>query len=331
MLNTFPVRRSSFFERASAASLDAVMCAMMYALQQRHRLAEGSREVLHAYIERCETVDRPEYFSAPELVPVEAESRSSLVWRSPVATEFPENDRVRADLYPCDKGWTAPTVLFLHALMSASDVGYRRWAALFNAQGWNACLIHLPFHYSRTPTGRMNGELAITPDLVRTAEALRQGVSEIRQLMAKLRSWGVPRFGLWATSYGAWIGALLASVEADFRFIALMTPIADVEHAIWTSPAGAALRNQLDRRSIDRALVRRHFRLASPIHGRPLCDPKDIILVAGLHDRVTPPSAVDQLHRAWSGSQLLVLPQGHFGYLIQNELWKVLQAERSLI
>ena len=92
----------------------------------------------------------------------------------------------------------------LHALMSASHVGYRRWAADFNARGWNACFIHLPYHYSRTPRGYFNGELAITADLVRTAEGLRQGVSELRQLMAWLRGLGCEEFGLWASSYGGW-------------------------------------------------------------------------------------------------------------------------------
>ena len=64
----------------------------------------------------------------------------------------------------------APTVLMLHALASASDKGYRLWARRFNAAGWNACFVHLPYHYSRVPPGYHNGELAITPDLVRTAQ-----------------------------------------------------------------------------------------------------------------------------------------------------------------
>jgi len=85
----------------------------------------------------------------------------------------------------------APTVLMLHALASTSDKGYRVWAGRFNAAGWNACFVHLPYHYSRVPPGCQNGELAITPDLVRTGQGLRQGVTEMRQLMAWLRGRGV--------------------------------------------------------------------------------------------------------------------------------------------
>jgi hypothetical protein len=68
-----------------------------------------------------------------------------------------------------------------------------------------------------TQTGwRMNGELAITADVIRTAEGLRQGVSEARQLVHLLRGHGCERFALWATSYGGWIGALLLSMETGF-------------------------------------------------------------------------------------------------------------------
>src|SRR5947199_201619 len=115
----------------------------------------------------------------------------------------------------------ALTVFMLHALMSATHIGYRRWAARFNELGWNACFVHLPYHYSRVPRGYWNGELAITADLIRNAEGLRQGVMEVRQLIATLREQGCREFGILGTSYGGWIGALLAMVEGDFSFVAL--------------------------------------------------------------------------------------------------------------
>jgi hypothetical protein len=50
-----------------------------------------------------------------------------------------------------------------------------------------------------------------------------------------------------ATSYGGWIGALLSLVEADFDFITLLQPIADIEQAIWESPADSSIRGRLAR------------------------------------------------------------------------------------
>src|SRR5262249_9587066 len=148
-------------------------------------------------------------------------------------SKFAENDRIKIRLHPCPAGPSAPTVILLHALMSANDFGYMRTAKWFNAHGWNAVFPHLPFHYSRTPRGFFNGQFAVTPDLVRNAETLRQSVIELRQLMAHLRTQGCREFGIIGTSWGGWTAALLSFVEADFRFVSLIQPIANVEHAIW--------------------------------------------------------------------------------------------------
>lgn len=312
------------WERPAAAVLDGAMCAMMYAVQRRHRLGAESRAAFANYIAKHESLTRDVfYFSAPPVSPSlpPPNTPTKFLWRSPLLTAFPENNVAGGYFFPCAAGWSAPTVLFLHALMSASDRGYRRWAARFNARGWNACFVHLPYHYSRTPQGHLNGELAVTADLVRTGEGLRQGVIELRQIMAQLRAWGCQEFGLWASSYGGWIGALLASVERDFRFIALMQPIVDVDHAIWRSLAGLALRRQLPRRGIEPALIARHFRLISPLHGEPLCDPARILLGAGAYDHIAPAEAVERLHLRWPESEFLKVSQGHFGYRLMRTIW----------
>ena len=331
-----PEPRASRFNiraRTSAWALDGIMCAMMFAIQRRHRLHASSRDELESYIDECASLTRDAYYLAP--APAELDSGTTekprrLHWQSPIRTDSPENNRCYVDLYPCEKGWSAPTVLLLHALMSTSDTGYRQWAADFNERGWNACFIHLPYHYSRTPARRFNGELAITADLVRTAEGLRQGVSELRQLMTLLRGWGCQEFGLWASSYGGWIGALLASVEADFRFVALMEPIVDIEHAIWTSPAGAALRRELRSWGIGQALVERHFHLASPMHAPPLCGGNRVILAAGEYDHVARLREIARLGEVWRAVETLRLPQGHFGYRIMPAVWNWLVRNRIL-
>jgi pimeloyl-ACP methyl ester carboxylesterase len=307
--------------RASARLFDSAMCAMMFAIQRRHRLHACSREVLERYIAQHEGRTRDEYFAAPLDAQHAALNASSLRWPSPIRTGFADNDHAHAVLFPGTRGWSAPTVIFLHALMSASDIGYRRWAGNFNERGWNAVFVHLPFHYSRRPRGHFNGELAITADLVRTAEGLRQGVCELRQLLALLRAWGGSEFGLWASSYGAWIGALLVSVERGFRWMALLEPIVDVGHAIWASPAGLALRGQLRRAGITPELVARHFPLASPSHAEPL-DPTDrVIFIAGEHDSIALPEDVRVLHERWRGSEFHAVAQGHFGYQIMRTAW----------
>src|SRR6266498_4329410 len=263
------------FHRFAASGIDAFLCASINFLHARHRLNGRSREEMERYVEECERLTADQYYASPHddnLAEALGNGHATITWRSPIETQFPENNIAHADFFPSKRGRSAPTVFILHALMSTSPVGYRRCAAHLNELGWNACFIHLPYHYSRVPRGYWNGELAITCDLIRNAEGLRQGVTELRQLMSALRERGSSEFGVLATSYGGWIGALLAMVERDLRFAALMAPIVNIEHAIWESPAARSIRRELRRVKIEPSLIARHFHLSSPIHNMPLCD-----------------------------------------------------------
>src|SRR5438105_7281327 len=315
-------RRQSL-RRTTATAVDLAMCASMNLLQSRHRLNGRSAAEMERYVAECEKLTPHEYYAVRQDVDLVAAIRNgsgaSVTWRSPIQTKFSRNNAARADFFWCAARKNAPTVFMLHALMSATHIGYRRWAARINQLGWNACFVHLPYHYSRVPRGYWNGELAITADLIRNAEGLRQGVIEVRQLMAALRERGCHDFGVLGTSYGGWIGALLAMVERDFRFVALMAPIVNVEHAIWESPATASMRRELSRKNIEPALVARHFHLSSPAHNEPLCSADRVLFVSGDFDLIARPIDVEAIHRKWRGSELLSVAQGHFGYRMMRE------------
>ncbi|HEX3420527.1 MAG TPA: 1-acyl-sn-glycerol-3-phosphate acyltransferase [Candidatus Udaeobacter sp.] len=314
--------------------IDSLLCASINWLHRRHPLNAQNRQEMEHYLTACERLSPQEYYvtpkangsnggpdSKPAVNGMRDGGMTPLSWRSPIRTAFAANNIARVDLFRTNaRNWTeAPTVFLLHALMSSSPAGYYRWAEKFNEFGWNACFVHLPYHFSRAPTGYWNGELAITPDLIRNAEGLRQGVIEVRQIMDSLRGHGCREFGVLATSYGGWVGALLTLVESDFRFVALMSPIVNVEHAIWQSPAARRLRRELVQANVERALVARHFHLSSPLHGRPACDPTRILFVTGDFDSIVPPAEIEAIHQTWQGSELLRVRQGHFGHRMMPE------------
>jgi len=332
----YPTIRANSARRFTATAVDLAMCASMNLLQSRHRLNGRSAEEMEYYVTECEKLTPREYYAvSSDSCRIDLRNAigngnsATITWRSPIRTKFSRNDVARADFFPCARGRTAPTVFMLHALMSATHTGYRRWAARFNELGWNACFAHLPYHYSRVPRGYWNGELAITADLIRNAEGLRQGVIEVRQLMTALREQGCHEFGILGTSYGGWIGALLAMVERDLRFVALMCPIVNVEHAIWQNPGTAFMRRELRRAKIAPELVARHFHLSSPLHNQPLCDPTRVLFVAGDFDLIARPADIDAIQQKWRGSELLRVPQGHFGYRMMRETFARLK-ERGL-
>ena len=326
--------RNDTLRCAGAKTVDLLLCASINWLHRRHPLNGHSRQEMERYLTACEQLSPQDYYVPPQAIGSNGASDSkptmngmrdsgmaTVSWRSPIETAFAANNTARMDFFRTNaRTWTgAPTVFLLHALMSSSPTGYYRWAEYFNKLGWNACFVHLPYHFSRVPTGYWNGELAITPDLIRNAEGLRQGVIELRQIMESLRGHGCHEFGVLATSYGGWVGALLTLVESDFRFVALMSPIVNIEQAIWQSPAARRIRRELVQANIERALVARHFHLSSPLHGRPVCDPTRILFVTGEFDSIAPPAEIEAIHQTWRGSELLRVRQGHFGHRMMPE------------
>jgi pimeloyl-ACP methyl ester carboxylesterase len=299
--------------RLTSRLADAATCWLMQSVQWTVRNDVCTREQIESYLARGEKMTREEYFAVSPMGELEL-SESLLRWQSPVRSGYDENDVAAARLFLCRQGWSAPTLIFLHSLMSAHDFGYRRIARRLNRGGWNAALVHLPYHYSRVPRGYANGALALTSNLPRNGETIRQAVREVRQLLALFRTRGCAQFGLIGTSFGGWIGALVSFLEKDISFLTLLQPVVDVENAIWESPATKVIRAQLNKAGIPVGITRRHAHLTSPKNGHPLCDPRRVLLVGGSFDSIVPLGILRNLQDAWPGSRLIEVNQGHFGY-----------------
>jgi len=329
-----PTIFSTLLQRLASGTIDSLICGSLNLLHTRHRLNGRGREEMVRYAAECERLTPQEYYAAPyepHVAKTLVNGHARIAWNSPIRTHFAANNIAHAEFFQSRGGGIrAPTVLLVHALMSTSRAGHRRCAERFNELGWNACFLHLPYHFSRVPRGYWNGELAITCDLIRNAEGLRQGVMELRQLMSALRERGCREFGVLATSYGGWVGALLTLVESDFRFVALMSPIVNVEHAIWQSPAARRIRRELVHANIEPSLVARHFHLSSPLHTQPLCDPARVLFVTGEFDSIVPPGEIEAIQQKWRGSELLRVQQGHFGHRMMAETIARLQQRGDL-
>lgn len=316
-----PARRSIFrprvIHRVTTRVVDGALCAAMNVLHARHRLGSDAAGDLDAYLAACERLDQETFFARPEGDPAPVSDRTDragarhLVWPTPFPGRYAANNWSRATWFCPDPA--RPAMLILHALMSVNDLGYERTARRLAGCGWSALFFHLPWHYSRTPFGFANGELAVSCDLVRTGESLRQAVVEIRLAMAWLRALGVPRFGLWATSWGGWIGALLAAVE-PFSDAVFMAPILNVHHAIWESPVSKTIRARLSERGITADATERHGHLTSPARCRPLVCPDRILILSGIYDEIAPRRFAEEVADRWGGAGHRPVAQGHFGY-----------------
>ena len=79
------------------------------------------------------------------------------------------------------------------------------------------------------------------------------------------------------------------------------------------------MRRELRRAKIAPELVARHFHLSSPLHNEPMCDPTRVLFVSGDFDLISRPGDIDAIQQKWRGSELLRVPQGHFGYRMMRK------------
>ena len=311
----------SLINSSAHAGMDAIMCAMMNIIQWRLRHHAVTHERLEEYLLECHEYDHRSYYATPDenrtlTLPDWKKDGPRLSWKTPRPGKHPQNNTACAHLFETANPKTphgAPTIILLHALMSANDYGYRKIASRFNKQGWNVLFPHLPYHYSRTPRGYANGALTITADLIRNAETLRQSVIELRQLMTWSRQQGSRRIGLLATSYGAWVASLTLSLEKT-DFTVLMQPVADVKHATFGSPASRMMACYLKKNGIHPEALDRHAHLSSPAQLIPLTTPDRITIIGGTYDRLSSPASLRSLCDSWGGARYRQVDQGHFGY-----------------
>jgi pimeloyl-ACP methyl ester carboxylesterase len=312
---------------AQSRAIDGFSFGFINALQLRGKAGSHTVEEMQAYVEQCESISLEEFYRIPDnYVGGNLPTSGTFTWPSPILSGCPENDRMHLNIWLGPQGWKSPVMFLLHGVMSVSDVGYRMWAKKLNALGWSAIFFHLPYHYGRKPRQALSGEMALTSNLIRTSEGIRQAVVELRWVCRALKIKGVPHIGLWGTSYGGWISSLLCTLEDSISTAWLLEPIVDTDIAIWESPATHTLQRQLKKRGIPRDLVRRHLRLVCPTYHQPRLDPARIMLVGGTFDRIAPPQTIKALQQAWQGSHYDEFRQGHVGYQLMPKSLKLARA-----
>jgi hypothetical protein len=313
-------------DEARALAVDVASFGFVNAMQARHGLPADFLARWDAFT--AEWAQRPvsEFYEIPpESTPPELPDHGRLKFPSPFPGNFPENNNAAFDFFPCEQGWAAPTMLLAHGLMSVSDIGYRLWARRLNARGWNAVFIHLPFHYSRRLPWHFHGELCVGGDLLLTAAGIRQSVVECRIVLQQLARKGGTLFGAWGTSYGGWIMALLGCFEPLLQRLILVEPILNVDSAIWRAPSSVALRRALRRVGLTPRDTAVNMRLVCPAQQQPVMEGRHILMLAGQYDRIALPQEIEDLSRRWPGSHFACFPQGHVGYTLMPESFRMAQ------
>ncbi len=257
-------------------------------------------------------LQRPDFFST-SLDPAELEFTAPNLFHFPSARagDSAVNNVAHGRLYPCCEDWTRrPVVLLLHGWNDVLDHYYffPRHARKLNRMGLNAATLQMPWHFDRRPRDLGARGNFLSADILRTVEAARQALADIRSLINWLEEKKCPAVGLWGVSLGAWLAGLTVCHDSRIGSAVLTVPVARLDRLIQEVPFCATIRAAVKGRLIDL----RKLNLAA---NQPLTDRDNILLIEAEHDLFVPRETVEELWRVWGEPPLWRLRCGHISVL----------------
>lgn len=200
----------------------------------------------------------------------------------------------------------------------------------FFAEGWDVALYTLPFHGSRR--GRwapVNGVELFAHGMAHFSEAILHAIHDFRALLDHLQAQGAPRIGVTGLSLGGYTSALAAAVDPRLDFAIPNAAVTSLPPLLngWfpANLAGAAARTV---GGVPRELLEQALLVHGPLHYPALLPRERLMIVAGLGDRLAPPSQSVLLWEHWRQPQLHWFPGSHVLHLGRE---RYLSAMRELI
>jgi pimeloyl-ACP methyl ester carboxylesterase len=180
---------------------------------------------------------------------------------------------------------------------------------LFRELGWNVVLPSLPLH-GRRGVGRFSGREVLAPDYLRIVHLLAQGVWDVRRLIAWIRARGGTQIALYGISLGAYVSALVCSLEDDLAGVIAGIPAVDFPNLARDHEPRELRRYGADAR-IDWDDVRGSIHAVSPLALAPRVPRERRFIFAGTADRVARPDQARALWRHWDRCAIHWFAGGH--------------------
>ncbi len=183
-----------------------------------------------------------------------------LRFTSPVTTPFPENNLVNARWFPA-RGRRAVVVL---PHWNADGLAYNSLCRILNWLGIAVLRMSLPYHDIRKPAEIQRSDYAVSANIGRTMDAVRQGVIDARCCLDWLEQQGYNRLGIVGTSLGSCYGFIATAHDPRIRVAAFnhaSTYFADV---VWHGQSTRHIREGLHK-SIEFEDLKRVWRAVSPM------------------------------------------------------------------
>jgi dienelactone hydrolase len=236
-----------------------------------------------------------------------------LRFTSPVVTPFPENNLVNARWFP-SRGRRAVVVL---PHWNSDAISYASLCRVLNWMGIAVLRLSMPYHDIRRPAEIDRADYAVSANIGRTLDAVRQGVVDARCCLDWLESQGYNRLGIVGTSLGSCYAFIATAHDPRIQVAAFnhaSTYFADV---VWHGQSTRHIREGLEP-AIDLENLRQVWRAVSPMvyFDKFARWPRRSLIVYAKYDMTFLPEFSEQVVEEFEKHQLdhkvVVLPCGHY-------------------
>src|SRR3954468_9054963 len=244
---------------------------------------------------------------------VEGTSGEFLRFASPVKTPYSENNVVNARWFPA-RGRRA-IVLLPH--WNSDAISYVSLCRVFNLMGIAVLRLSMPYHDIRMPAEIKRADYAVSANIGRTVDAVRQGVVDIRCCLDWLEQQGYDNLGVVGTSLGSCYAFIAAAHDPRIRVAAFnhaSTYFADV---VWHGQSTRHIRQGIEQQ-IDLEELRKVWLAISPMayFDQFARWPKKSLIIYAAYDLTFLPEfsrdGVGQCERHGLNQKVIVLPCGHY-------------------
>jgi len=236
-----------------------------------------------------------------------------LRFTSPVITPFPENNRVNARWFPA-RGRRA-VVLLPH--WNADALQYNSLCHVLNWLGIAVLRLSMPYHDIRKPSETQRADYAVSANIGRTIDAVRQGVVDVRSCLDWLESQGYNRLGIIGTSLGSCYAFIATAHDPRIRVAAFNHASTYYADVVWHGQTTRHIREGLES-SIQFDDLRQVWRAISPavyFDKFSRWPRRSLIVYASLDQTFLPEFSrqiVGEFARHNLDHKVVVLPCGHY-------------------
>ena len=165
-----------------------------------------------------------------------------LRFTSAVASPYPENNLMNARWFPA-RGRRAVIVL---PQWNADGVSHNGLCQIFNLLGISALRMSMPYHDIRRPHGLTRADYAVSANIGRTIDSVRQGIADIRSCLDWLQQRGYTRLGIVGTSLGSCYAFIAAAHDPRIKVTVFNHASTTFGDVVWTGQSTRHIRQSIE-------------------------------------------------------------------------------------